>query len=159
MADKDVATRPSAKLVEWLASRAELDGQDLALEVASRQLDAVMTAQTEEEMWAAVETGGTLGGRELEDVEIQVDQFIVRPSTGQYKAPLGHFIIITGVRLSDGSPILINTGSPLIIGILRWLEAKELLPAQLVIRGDDTPNGRRLWMERIPSRMPQAQSE
>lgn len=155
---RNQADRPSFKLVEWLAERARTDGNNLSLEIAARQLDAMLNAQTEEEVWEVMESGGTIAAKNLEDTEIEVSAFIVRPETGQFKAPLGHYIVMTAVKLTTGEDILINSSSPLVIGLMHWYEKAGKLPYKFVIRGDATPEGRRIYFERVPSRVMQGQT-
>lgn len=158
MAHQELDTRPSGQLVQWLASKADVDSESIAFEVTANQLDALLSAANEDDLMEVLQGGGTTGGREFEDIEFQLDSFTVHKASEQYKAPLGHYVIIHGARLSDGSEVLLNTAAPLIIGLIRWYDSKEKLPAQVVIRGADTPNGRRLWMEPIPKRALQGQA-
>lgn len=151
--------RPIVGLVAWLATQADQDADSMAFTVTAAQLDKMLAADTETDFWDSVESAGTVGGKEMEDVELTAYSFTVHKSGESFKAPLGHFIVIHATRVSDGSEVLVNTGSPLIIGMMRWHQAKDRLPVNFVIRGSNTPNGRRLWPERLPGRMMQGSAE
>lgn len=141
--------RPSIGLVAWLADQADRDSGNLAFEITADQLDKMLSAEDTEDFWQAVESAGTTAGKELEDVPFRADSFTVHKSGESFKAPLGHFVVIHAVKLTDGEPVLINTGSPLVIGVMRWHDMKDRLPVFMVIRGANTPNGRRLYPERV----------
>lgn len=150
--------RVSDTFVAYLAQRAEEEGVNLNYEVSARQLDKLLIAESEEALWEIVQRD-SIGARDLEDVELQVHDFSVHKGGDQFEAPLGVFIVVNSTRLANGEDEMFNTGSPLIIGILRWYEAKGLLPYNFVVRGAPTPRGRRLWLEKIPQRMMQAKAE
>jgi hypothetical protein len=89
------------------------------------------------------------------DVEQRVNSFSVHESGDAFNAPLNHYVIVQATRLSDGTPLVWNTGAPLVIGKLRWLEAAEKLgsaEADCVVRGTDTPKGTVLKLKPIPAR-------
>jgi hypothetical protein len=148
-AGKDVSKVTT--LVEYLSERAEAESSDRAYQVAASQLERILSADTEEEFWDAT-TYVSTGGRDLEDVEMSVKSFSVHKGTDQFNSPLGHFIMVQAARLDNGAEFVWNTGSPLIIGQLRWLEAKQKLPADLVIKGTPTANGTVLKLRPVPTR-------
>lgn len=146
-----VKVRESTRFVDYLDARAGLDGEGRAFEVASSQLDKILTAETEEEAWDADEFE-SVAGRDLVDVEQRVLGFTVHKSSGELNAPLGVFIQVQSQRLSDGEEFTWNTGAPLIIGKLRWFEAAQKLPVECVIKGTDTAKGTVLKLKPVPKR-------
>jgi hypothetical protein len=153
-----VEPRPVETLIEYLTRRAEVESDSRAYEVAASQLERILSAETEEEFWDAT-TYVSTGGRDLEDVEQQVLSFSVHRGSDQYQSPLQHFIMVNAARLDTGEQFVWNTGSPLIIGQLRWLESKGKLPKEVVIKGTPTPNGTVLKLRPVPKRATPGQSE
>ena len=154
-------TRPTEGFMEYLARRARQDGENRNYEIAASQLDQILSAETPEQMWAADDFDST-AGKDLEDLEMRVDGFTVHESSAQYVSTLGFYVMVSAVRLSDMTQFVFNTGSPLIIGKLRWLEAAELLgtpDAECIIKGTDTSNGRVLKLKPIPQRAAQASAQ
>jgi hypothetical protein len=144
--------RNSMQFMEWLVERTEQDGDNLSLRIAAKQLDAILACESEGEVWDVVDSGGTIASKELEDKEVSVRGFIVRPESGEFDAPLKHYMVADCVRLDTGEEILVNTSSPLIMGLLYWYERKQAFPKSFVIRGYRTPKGRRLGLERLTER-------
>ena len=150
--ESEIATRPSDSFVGYLAKRAEDESVNRAFEISAQQLDAMFQAETEEQLLAVLKRE-SVGGRDLVDVEMLVRGYSVHEAIGQYDAPLGHYFMVDAVQLSDGQPILFDCSAPLVMGLLRWYESKEMLPKELVMRGAPTPKGVRLWMEPVPKRV------
>src|ERR1700675_84182 len=88
-----VATRPHEQFTEYLARRAEVDGEGRGFEVAANQVDKILVAETEEDIWNADE-GGTFNGQDMMDVEIQVNAISFSPSSDEYDAALGVYVLI-----------------------------------------------------------------
>jgi|SRR5271169_4062566 len=155
-----IQPRQIDRLTDYLARRATDEGGTRAYDVAASQLDKILVANTDDEIWEA-DSGGTVGGRDFENVECRWHSFTVHPSGNTMNAPLGHYIIISATVLVDtndkvlyhpGDDVLVNTGSPLIIGKMRTFEAKGRLPVDGVIRGYDAPAGRVLKLRPLAAR-------
>ncbi len=152
--EKTAATRPSEGLVQYLARRAEEDSRNRNYEIAASQLDKILAAKTIEEMWDA-DDFESIGGRDLVDTEMRIESFTVHTGNDQFSAPLGHYLMVTAKSLADGKEFMFNTGAPLLMGKLRWLEAMNLLgtaDADVVIKGFDAPNGTVLKLRPVPRR-------
>jgi hypothetical protein len=146
--------RPTEKLVDYLVRRAQEDAGTRNYEIAATQLDRILSAGSAEQMWNA-DDFDSIGGRDLVDVEQRINSFTVHEGSEQYASPLGHWIMVQAQRLDNGQEITWNTGAPLLIGKLRWLEAAELLgtaDAECVIRSTPTPNGSVLKLKQVPQR-------
>lgn len=135
----------------YLGTRAESETRDIATDLAADQLAAVIAAEDEAAMWAADEMS-LEAGKDLADREMMVQSFTVHTSSERFKAPLGHYVVVQAVRLDTGEAFTWNTGSPLVIGKLRWLEAHGKLPRAVVLRSIETPNGARLRLEPVAVR-------
>jgi hypothetical protein len=159
MADAGTAIAPRAheQFIEYLARRAEADGATRSFDVAANQMDKLLNAETEQEIWDADE-GGTFSGQDMIDIELLIRGYKVAVSSDEYDSPLGVYILIDAVRLDTGDEIVVNTGSPLIITKLRKLESRELLPAEAVIRGYKAAKGTVLKLKQIPARAVQSQT-
>lgn len=140
--------RPAESLRMYLASRAEESETVRGSDVMDQQLDAMLAAETPEDIWEA-DSGGTIAGQNFTDVPIRITGYSVVKGGEQFAAPLGVYILITATVLDGanaegadtGDTVTLNTGAPLIIGKLRVLEANGLLPVDCFIKGTKTPNG------------------
>lgn len=153
------AVRPVETFIQYLNRRAEEDSANLTFEVAASQLDQILTAETLEAMWDADDFEST-GGRDLVDVEQQVNGFTVHKSDKYTSGiPAGDgkyfFVMVRSQKLADGLEFVWNTGAALLIGKLRWLEAMSLLgtpQAQCVIKGTESGEGTVLKLKPVPKR-------
>lgn len=159
----NLPARPSDSLIQYLIKRATEESVNRAYEVAASQIDAMMQAQTEEEFWAATDWE-SIGGRDLEDVEQQVNSFSIHRSDKFTSGiPTGEgdyfYAFVQAQRMDDGREFTWNTGAALLIGQLRWLEAKGKFPAQIVIRGTDAGGGKTVLKFRpVPKRAVKGQT-
>lgn len=150
------------KFTDFLLRRIEEDKEkaaERAQEIALEQLDRILSAPDREAMFAA-DDFDSIGGRNLEDVEQRILE-ITYAASDRYTTgiPLGNgmraYVLVRSMRLDNGEIFVWNTGSTLIIGKLRWLEADEAIntsDAEVVIKGTATPNGRVLKLKEIPKR-------
>jgi len=164
---KDATAQPTAtgtaveprrveSLIQYLSRRAEADQGTRAYDVAAAQLEKILAAETEDEFWDASDYT-SLGGRDLEDVEQRILSFTVHVSdSDEFDAALGHFIMVNAQKIEDGEELIWNTQSPLIIGQLRWMEAKGLLPYDCVIKGTRARKGRVIKLRPLAKRPVQA---
>jgi hypothetical protein len=158
-----MVARPVEGFLEYLLSRAAEDAEDMAYEVAAAQLDKILSANSVEQMWDADDMDSQ-GGRDLQDVEQRINSFTVHKSgrftSGLPAGPDEYFwILVRSQKLANGEEFVWNTGAPLILGKLRWLESQDLLgtpDAECVIRGTETPNGVVLKLRPVPKRATQA---
>ena len=163
MTDQTIATngsgelRPAEQFIDYLIRRAGEDkgkAPDRNKEIMYGSLDAILGAASVEEMWDADELQSN-AGKNLEDVEMEIQWFSVHEATGEFDAPLDHYVWVHANRLDNGAELIFNTSSTLIMGKLRYLEAAELLgtpEARCVIRGRKTANGRVLKLKPITQR-------
>jgi hypothetical protein len=146
-----LAPKPHERFIGSLMARAEREGQTLGRDVSLSQIDKVLQAETEEDVWNADE-GGTVSGQDMIDVEMQILSITVAPSSDEYDATLGVFINIKAIRLDTGDEIVVNTGADKIITKLVKFESMGLLPIEGVIRGVKTRNGTMLTLRPLPKR-------
>lgn len=146
-----VAPKPHERFIQSLTNRAEREGATIGRDVSMSQIDKVLEADTEDEVWDADE-GGTVSGQDMIDVELQFQSLTVAPSADEYDATLGVFVNIKAVRLDNGDEVTVNTGADKIISKLVKFESMGLLPIEGVIRGVKTRNGNMLVLRRVPKR-------
>lgn len=167
-----VQSRISEQFRDWLQAKAASSTGNRRWDVAANQLDHMLT-QTDLDAIMDSDEGGTIGARDLEDFIFTLHEFDeetdIAPAppkldakTGEMiEAPLGVFILLRVTALVDvkdrniktGDDVIINTGSPLIIGKVRTLQANGFLPMALQIKGSASPGGRVLRLKK-PVTMP-----
>jgi hypothetical protein len=151
-----VEPRRVDSLIQYLQRRAEADEGSRAYDVAASQLEKILAAEDENEFWEASDYT-SLGGRDLEDVEQTINSFTVHVADNdEFDAALGHYVMVNASKIEDGEELIWNTQSPLIIGQLRWLEAKNLLPYPCVIKGTKARKGRVIKLRPLSKRPVQA---
>jgi hypothetical protein len=130
--EQAVAPRPLDKFAEYVVNRAALEANLVREELGSAQMDAILNAQTEEELDAAMEMAGLIGLRDLEDgTEIQVNGFHYSPGTrSDFANRFGVFAVMDCVLIESGANVAIDTGIERIITWLRAKEAMGKLPTQ-----------------------------
>lgn len=140
-------------LVSWLRERANNDDSDeRKWEIAAEQLGSIFTADNINDMWMADMEYESQGGRDLAGVKQTIQSFtVLRSNKYKHGIPTGeageHFYLIVRAH-EEGKPadepLVWNTGAPLLIGKLIWLELHGLLgtkEARCVIVGTETANG------------------
>jgi len=160
--------RPVHTFRDYALARVEEDkakAVERANALGDAQMDAILSADSLEAMFSADDMDST-GGRDLEEVEMCIldvayaasDRFTHGLSLG---SGLYLYVFITSQRLDTREIIVWNTGSRLIIGKIRWLEANELFgtpDANVVIKGADTQSGGRvLKLYGVPKRSVQGE--
>jgi hypothetical protein len=146
-----LAPKPHQRFINSLMARAEREGETLGRDVSLSQIDRILSAETEEDVWNADE-GGTVSGQDMIDVEMRMVSFTVAPSSDEYDATLGVFINIKAIRLDTGEDIVVNTGADKIVTKLVKFETMGLLPIDGVIRGVKTRKGNMLMLRPLPKR-------
>ena len=144
--------KPHQQFIAYLGRRAESEKVNRAHDVAASQIDRILSATTEEEIWAADE-GGVVSGQNMEDVELQIRGYGVAKSDDKFDTDLGVYVLMDCIRLDTGESVVVNTGSALIITKLRMFEQRDAFPIEGVIKGQPTSNGGRLLRLRpLPTR-------
>lgn len=153
-----IAVKPHQRFIQSLQRQAEDNAATHGREVSVNQIDKILTAETEEEIWNADE-GGTLSGQDMIDVEMEIQDYVVLPSGDEYDATLDVYINITAVRLDTGEEVIVNTGADKIITKLAVFKARGMLPIGAVIKGVPTRKGTMLKLRPLPNRAVRATAE
>lgn len=143
---------------------------DLAEQISASNMDAIFQAETEEEIWAAG-NGGTVQGRDAEDLEMEVRSFRSVISTRQDIEGRGYYITadatclggpeetLRKLGLSVGDDFAFQTGADDIVYRLRAFELREMFPVRCVVRGIKTSSGQTvLKLRPMPKRTVQGQT-
>jgi hypothetical protein len=130
--DQAVAPRPVERFAEYAVNRAALDAGLVREELGSAQMDAILSAQTEEELDAAMAMAGLIGLRDMQDgTEIQINGFHYAPGTrSDFANRFGIFAVMDCVLIETGANVAIDTGIERIITWLRAMEAMGKFPVQ-----------------------------
>lgn len=157
-----VATRPADRFREYLQLRAKAT-PSRAWDVAANQIDNIITAAEGDDIdavWDA-DTGGTVAGKDIAGVELDIAGYEVAESDDKYDSPLGVFASIDATVLSKpdakspwniGDRVIINCGAPLVVAKLRALEAHDAFPVQAFIQAIPARNGDVLKLRPVPKR-------
>jgi hypothetical protein len=146
------AVKPHDRFRESLQRQAAAEQVYRADEVSASQIDRILSATTEEEIWESDE-GGVVSSQDMEDIELHIRGYGIAESSSEYKSTLGVFALIDAVRMDTGEEVIVNTGSDLIISKLAMFKAHNLLPIEGVIKGTPTRSGGRLMrLKPIPKR-------
>jgi len=126
--------QPWQQFSEYVRARAELESQIVAEELGSAQLNALATAQTEEELDAAMKMAGLIGLRDLDDgTEIRIQSFHYAPGNrADFANRFSVFAVLECTLLATGQSVNLDTG---VERIIVWLRAHELM----------TPEGLEAW--------------
>jgi hypothetical protein len=172
MATKDAATQagngsgtvaramPSAveRLIRLMSGRAEMEAADGTVNYDN--VNAILMAETEDDMWEADEQG-QLGGRDLAGITQRILSYEVKYGNAEMEGNTifidaqGHrmYLLVTAVRLSErsgkndrgpgpGEQFSWNTSAPRLVAKLVWLEQHDMFPADAVIEATDIGAGR-----------------
>jgi len=147
-----VVVRLYEKFVDGLKRRAEVDSANRGFDIASKQIDAILAAETEADFWDA-DISGTVNGQDMMDIEMMVRAVTFAESSDEYDAPLGVYAIVDATRLDNGEECIISTGAPLVVAKLRAAEARDMFPLGCVIKGTKAGKGTVLKLRPLPVRV------
>ncbi len=142
------------RFVDQIKGEAELTKTMTSSDVASRVTEKMLEADSLEDAIAAQDSGMP-SGKDLVDVEMQVNDFDTLPSSEQFSegSPLGVYLLVHAVKLEDGSPLEFSTGAPNIVTLLHKARKLDRLPLDCVIRSKPTSNGALLTLKLLPKRV------
>lgn len=169
----EVANRTAfQRLISTMGEMAELESDTPGMGESS--MEAILLAETEDEMWAA-DDRGPLGGRDLAEVELEIHGFTVKRSRRNrddiktvFVDEAGHkmYLMVSATRISQsperpdiavGDLVEFNTSAPLLVLKLFWLRNHDKIPVECVIRGTDLGEGQTvLKLKPIPKRAQRA---
>lgn len=116
-----------------------------AYQVMADQVDKILTAETEDDIWGADE-GGTTAAKDLTNVPLRVHSYDVVES-GKFRTDFGVYALLTATNLVTGDDVRLNTGAGLILAKLRAFEAIGYMgggdkgPIDVIFEGIETASG------------------
>jgi hypothetical protein len=134
--------RPFQKMLTYMRERAEIDSQDWsAEELEAQQVDTIMSATTEDELFAAMKTAGLTGLRDLESGQvIRIHGFrLLRGELG-----IGVYAVLDADDPDTGESFALDTGVTRILAFLRMCEVMEKFPVEVQIVKKSTQSGNEL---------------
>jgi hypothetical protein len=135
-ASGEITLRPHQRFAAYLRQRAEMEAPLVAAQLSQDQMDAILSAQTPEELEKAMQLAGLLGLRELEDgTEIEIHGYHVALGTrSEFMNSLGVFAVLDCVDIASGTQFVADTGVERIIAYLRMCEQFDMFPVQVRIK-------------------------
>jgi hypothetical protein len=160
MADKTVATpahegqvmqtRPADKFRAYMLERASRESSTDSSEVSANQVDKILSAVNEDDIWDA-DQGGTIQGKDVIGIVVEIRSMRMQASDrfdgSPYYANLdvtclgGPAEVLARASLSVGESFVLQTGAELIIAKVRAFEAHGKLPLVAMIAGTRTSSG------------------
>lgn len=149
---------------DYMLQRAEESKTTRGADVTESQMERILNATTEDEIWDA-DSQGTIQARDAIGLEVEILTLNVVASNRQDIESYGYYVsceaiclggpeeVLRSAGLEIGDEFVLQTGAPLIVTKLRAFEASNLLPVAGVISGTPTSNGRTvLRFRRVPKR-------
>jgi hypothetical protein len=152
---------PHERFIASLIERGKREGPIMAAQVSMGNVDAILEADTVEDVWAAEASQDTplVNGKDMVNVELQFNSILVAPSSDEYNAQLEVFANISATRLDTGQNVVINTGAADVVTRLVKFESLGALPIKGVIREQKAGKGMLLLLKPLPARATDATTE
>jgi hypothetical protein len=156
--------RPYERFVASLQKKAEAERERGHFDLTANQMDAALTAETEQEIWDADE-GGLVALKDLIGAELEITDYRELPSTDPtMDNGLGVFIIGTATLMNDvcgtvGEVIQFNTGVPTVIAKLAAFKSHGIWPLRTLVSGVKAGKGEMVRLRQIPKRITAGKAE
>lgn len=151
--------RPYERFAEHLRREAAQNDAVNGYEVSATQIDKIMTAETEKDIWDADE-GGMYALKDLVGCDIEITAIKILPSKDDTKKNnLGVWALLNVTLLSEsekygldpGEAILVNTGVESVIAKLLRFRAEDMFPVRARVKGVPAASGEMVRLRPIPS--------
>jgi hypothetical protein len=145
MASKEVASqepRPFEKLVAYLRERAVVDQTEFdPEEINAEQVDKIMSASSEDDLWDAMKMAGLTGLKDLEDGQaLRIHGYrLLQGDLG-----IGVYAVLDADDPDTGEAFALDTGVTRILAFLRMCEVMEKFPIEVVVKKKTTASGNEL---------------
>jgi hypothetical protein len=134
--------RPYQRVVNYLVERAEVDAGDYdPEELTAEQVDRIMVAANEDELFEAMKTAGLTGLKDLDNgTRITIHGFrLVAGTLG-----IGVYAILEATDPDTGENLALDTGVTRILAFLRMCEVMQKFPVTVVVDKKTTASGNEL---------------
>jgi hypothetical protein len=134
--------RPYQKMLAYMRERAEVTASEYdPEELSADQVDRIMTATTEDELFKAMETAGLTGLKDLEDgTVIRIHSY--RLVSGQLG--IGVYAVLEADDPNTGEVLQLDTGVSRILAFLRMCEVMQKFPVTVEIVKKTTASGNQM---------------
>jgi hypothetical protein len=135
-------SRPFERLVEYLRERAVVDQTEFdPEEINAEQVDKIMTAGSEDELWEAMKMAGLTGLRDLEDGQaLRIHGYrLLQGDMG-----IGVYAVLDADDPDTGEAFALDTGVTRILAFLRMCEVMQKFPIEVVVKKKTTASGNEL---------------
>lgn len=143
---------PYQKFVNYALQRADIQQGDWDVhEITEGQIAGIMEATDEDTLFAAMETAGLIGLRDLDNgTELEISGYrLVRGNLG-----IGVYAVIDAVNTATAETLALDTGIERVIAFLRMAEVMDLYPVKVVVVKKTTGSGNELITLSRPVKRP-----
>jgi hypothetical protein len=143
---------PYQKFINYNLQRADVENTDWdGHEITEGQIADIMSAGDEDALFAAMNTAGLTGLRNLPNgTELELLSYrLVRGNLG-----IGVYAVIDAVNAATAESMALDTGVERIIAFLRMAEVMELFPLHVVVTKKTTGSGNELITLSRPAKRP-----
>lgn len=144
--------RPYQRFAEHLQREAAQNDAVNGFEISANQIDKIMTAETEKDIWDADE-GGMYALKDLTGCDIEITNIKILPSKDDDKKNnLGVWALLNVTLLSEcekygldpGEEIMVNTGVESVIAKLLRFRAEDMFPVRARVKGVPTSGSKEM---------------
>jgi hypothetical protein len=143
---------PYQKFINYSLQRADVENTDWdAHEITEAQIAGIMSADSEDALFAAMQTAGLTGLRDLANgTELELLGYrLVRGNLG-----MGVYAVIDAVSAETAESMALDTGVERVLAFLRMAEVMELFPLHVVVTKKTTGSGNELITLSRPAKRP-----
>lgn len=144
--------------VQYVQDRAQVEASIAGQELADTQLEEILSAVSEDDLFTALNIQGITALKDLaEGTEVQINAYhLVRGNRDEFSNRLGVFAVIQAQLLADGTNLTLDTGVERVIGFLRMVESGKTgqeFPVQVRIHKITTGSGNvMVTFQKVPRR-------
>jgi hypothetical protein len=134
--------RPFEKLVAYLRDRAVVDQTEFdPEEINAEQVDKIMTATSEDDLWEAMKMAGLTGLKDLENGQaLRIHGYrLLQGDLG-----IGVYAVLDADDPDTGEAFALDTGVTRILAFLRMCEVMEKFPVEVIVSKKATASGNEL---------------
>jgi hypothetical protein len=136
-----------------LEGEAPVEVESDPVEVSREIIAALLAAESDEQL----ERLEAEGWGQYVGVPFEILDFVWRPSSFNEGHPV--FLVVRGMRMDDGSPHVLTTGSGQVMAQLANLAKRERLPAIRELAAAETKAGNQVYWLKTPESIAKAQRE
>jgi hypothetical protein len=128
--------RPAIRrFAEYLQNRAAIEAPMVAQELSADQMERILIAENEDQLFDAMRLAGLIALRDIPDgTELQINEWHVAQGTrSEYMNRYRVFAVMNCQDISTGQEFIADTGVERVIGFLRMMEQFDRFPVQVQV--------------------------